>query len=80
MDAHRSGKINYLGSVVVNADSVLPSSMDLVYKFRELYGADMYVGLSPSRMFYPFPWIYRADSYSMDSLDAPSRSGLWGQT
>ena len=43
--------------------------MDLVYKFRELYGADMYVGLSPSRMFYPFPWIYRADSYSMDSLD-----------
>ena len=51
MDAHRSGKINYLGSIVVNADSVLPSSMDLVYKFRELYGADMYVGLSPSRMF-----------------------------
>jgi len=43
--------------------------MDLVYKFRELYGADMYVGLSPSRMFYPFPWIYRADSYSMDNLD-----------
>ena len=20
-------------------------------------------------MFYPFPWIYRADSYSMDSLE-----------
>ena len=30
MDAHRSGKINYLGSVVVNADCALPSSMDLV--------------------------------------------------
>jgi len=70
MDAHRAGEINFLGSMVVNADSVLPSSMDLVYKFRELHGTkDPFVGLSSSRMFNAFPWDYRRDSYSMDNLD-----------
>ena len=35
----------------------------------------MYVGLSPSRMFYPFPWIYRAVMDSLDVMQAVTPSG-----
>eukprot|EP00965_Chrysotila_dentata_P219761 6191339-Pleurochrysis_carterae.AAC.2 len=68
MNAAKSGQIDFLGTLVINADSVLPSSVELVYKMRCAMGVDpaaVPVGLSQARLFNAFPWDYRRDSYSM---------------
>ena len=73
MDAHAKGDINLLGSIVVNADSVPPTSFELVKKFRSaFYGSDAPTGnavtLTEARLFNPFPIDYRRDSWKMHNL------------
>jgi hypothetical protein len=73
MDAHAKGDINLLGSIVVNADSVPPTSFELVKQFRSaFYGSDAPTGnavtLTEARLFNPFPIDYRRDSWKMHNL------------
>jgi purine nucleosidase len=69
--AHKAGEIEWLGDVVVNADSVLPQSMDLTQTFHHDLGVtDVPVLLSRVRLFNAFPWLYRNDTWAMTTLDS----------
>ena len=70
--AHKDGDIEWLGDIVVNADSVLPQSMDITYQFHQaLKVSDVPVSISKSsRLFNAFPWTYRNDTWSMAQLDS----------
>jgi len=69
--AHKNGDIVWLADIVVNADSVLPQSMDMTYQFHQALGvSDVPVSISKSRLFNGFPWTYRNDTWSMSQLDS----------
>lgn len=69
--AHKDKEIEWLGDIVVNADSVLPQSMDMTYQFHQALGvSDVPVSISKSRLFNAFPWTYRNDTWSLAQLDS----------
>jgi len=66
---HNEGIINFLGDIVQNGDSVLPASMEVAEKVHELANiTEVPVLLSQTKMYNPFPWLYRGDSQHIIEL------------
>lgn len=69
-EMHKKKKIDFLGEIVLNGDSVLPYSMEITYKFHALLGiADIPVLLSKARMYNAFPYCYRRDTMNLANID-----------
>eukprot|EP01065_Artemidia_motanka_P051115 TRINITY_DN890_c0_g1_i2.p1 TRINITY_DN890_c0_g1~~TRINITY_DN890_c0_g1_i2.p1 ORF type:complete len:341 (+),score=88.44 TRINITY_DN890_c0_g1_i2:91-1113(+) len=70
----------FRGEIIVNADSVLPDSMQAVSKMHAALGVQGQVPLSLSgaRMYNGFPWAYRAETQLFNNLSslAPFHSAV----
>eukprot|EP00192_Tetraselmis_astigmatica_P012997 CAMPEP_0117660748 /NCGR_PEP_ID=MMETSP0804-20121206/7133_1 /TAXON_ID=1074897 /ORGANISM="Tetraselmis astigmatica, Strain CCMP880" /LENGTH=387 /DNA_ID=CAMNT_0005467497 /DNA_START=569 /DNA_END=1732 /DNA_ORIENTATION=+ len=70
-NAHKTGDIELLGNIIINADSVLPWSTDLSWKIHKVWNTtDVPLLLSDGRNFNAFPWEYRRDTKSMYELES----------
>eukprot|EP01065_Artemidia_motanka_P051114 TRINITY_DN890_c0_g1_i1.p1 TRINITY_DN890_c0_g1~~TRINITY_DN890_c0_g1_i1.p1 ORF type:complete len:363 (+),score=85.14 TRINITY_DN890_c0_g1_i1:69-1091(+) len=62
--------MEFRGEVIVNADSVLPDSMQAAGKLHRALGVQLPLSLSSARMFNAFPWAYRADTQRFNNLSS----------
>jgi len=68
-ELHKKGKIDFLGEILINGDSVLPYSLEIAYKFHTVLGIeDVPVCLSQGRMYNPFPYCYRQDAMNLAKM------------
>merc|ERR1712190_448278 len=68
-EMHKQGIINFVGDIVENGDSVLPSSIVVAQKFHVLANiTDVPTLLSQTNAYNPFPWAYRTDSLEITTL------------
>merc|ERR1711934_731053 len=68
-EMHKEGIINFVGDIVENGDSVLPSSIVVAQKFHVLANIiDVPTLLSQTNAYNPFPWGYRTDSLKITTL------------
>ena len=68
-EMHKQGIINFVGDIVENGDSVLPSSIVVAQKFHVLANiTDVPTLLSQTNAYNPFPWGYRTDSLEITTL------------
>merc|ERR1712216_959035 len=74
-EMHKRGIIELAADIVLNGDSVLPSSMEVAEKFHVLSNiSDVPVLLSQTTMYNAFPWTYRDDSQRI--LDYPEYTSI----
>eukprot|EP01062_Namystynia_karyoxenos_P069945 TRINITY_DN65350_c0_g1_i1.p2 TRINITY_DN65350_c0_g1~~TRINITY_DN65350_c0_g1_i1.p2 ORF type:complete len:397 (+),score=133.06 TRINITY_DN65350_c0_g1_i1:99-1193(+) len=73
----------FRGEVIVNADSALPYSVQAASMLHAALGVQgkLGFGLSSTRMFNAFPWLYRRDTVRFHNLSSlqqyPSAAGSW---
>lgn len=68
-EMHKEGIINFVGDIVENGDSVLPSSIVVAQKFHVLANiTDVPTLLSQTNAYNPFPWGYRMMSLQVTTL------------
>ena len=70
-EMHKQGIIDFKGDIVLNGDSILPSSIVVAEKFHVLANiTDVPTLLSQTKAYNPFPWSYRGDSKHITELQA----------
>ncbi|MFT5167732.1 MAG: purine nucleosidase [Saprospiraceae bacterium] len=65
-------EVDYLGSVIMNADCIYNYAMQAQWKIQKFLGISQKknpISLSRARQWNPFPWVYRGDCIKENNID-----------